>query len=138
MCSKLILVLQEAPSGFSLVGAGQRWLPLVAAGMHLVQLPICAKCATCSWEILTLLNLQLVVAGEHGLFGGHESEDIWTIFFWIPNRNVFLWIRLYTFSIFLWILKRSFTKRLHFCWIYANMKMFFLLTLNEAKIWQTF
>ena len=76
MCSKLILVLQEAPSGFSLVGAGQRWSALVSAGMHLVQLPICAKCATCSWEILTLLNLQLVVAGEHGLFGGHESEDI--------------------------------------------------------------
>ena len=87
MCSKLILVLQEVPSGFSLVGAGRRWLVLVGAGwrwsvlvvgagMHLVLLPICAKCATCSWEILTLFNLQLVVAGEHGLFGGHESEDI--------------------------------------------------------------
>ena len=25
-----------------------------------------------------MLNPQFV-AGEHGLFGGHESEDIWTI-----------------------------------------------------------
>ena len=124
--------VQPGWSWSALVGAGWRWLALVNAGRRWS-----AKCATCSWEILTLLNLQWV-AGEHGLFGGHESEGIWTIFFWIPNRNVFLWIRLYTFSIFLWILKRSFTKRLHFCWIYANMKMFFLLTFNEAKIWQGF
>ena len=34
--------------------------------------------ATCSWEILTMLNPQFV-AGEHGLFGGHESQDIQTI-----------------------------------------------------------
>ena len=39
---------------------------------------IFANCATCSWETLTMLNPQFV-AGEHGLFGGHESEDIRTI-----------------------------------------------------------
>ena len=32
-----------------------------------------------SWETLTMLNPQFV-AGEHGLFGGHESKDIQTIF----------------------------------------------------------
>ena len=35
---------------------------------------ICANFATCSWEPLTMLNPQFV-AGEHGLFGGHKSED---------------------------------------------------------------
>ena len=51
--------------------AGRRWAPLCAAG-H-----ICANFATCSWEPLTMLNPQFV-AGEHGLFGGHKSEDIRT------------------------------------------------------------
>ena len=37
------------------------------------------NCGTCSWETLTMLNPQFV-AGEHGLFGGHESKDIQTIF----------------------------------------------------------
>ena len=41
---------------------------------------ICADFATCSWEPLTMLNPHFV-AGEHGLFGGHESEDIRTIFY---------------------------------------------------------
>ena len=40
---------------------------------------IFANCATCSWETLIILNPQFV-AGKHSLFGGHESEDIWTIF----------------------------------------------------------
>ena len=40
---------------------------------------ICANFATCSWEPLAMLNLQFV-AGEHGLFGGHKSEDIRTFF----------------------------------------------------------
>ena len=38
-----------------------------------------ANFATCSWEPLAMLNLQFV-AGEHGLFGGHKSEDIRTFF----------------------------------------------------------
>ena len=40
--------------------------------------PICDKCATCSWETLTMLNPRFV-AGEHGLFGSHESKYIQTI-----------------------------------------------------------
>ena len=44
------------------------------------KMTICANCATCRWETLTMLNPQLV-AGEHGLFGGHESKEIQTIFF---------------------------------------------------------
>ena len=52
-------------------------LELVAAG-H-----ICANFATCSWEPLTMLNPHFV-AGEHCLFGAHESEDIPTIFQHIP------------------------------------------------------
>ena len=39
-----------------------------------------ANFATCSWEPLTMLNPHFV-AGEHYLFGAHESEDIRTIFF---------------------------------------------------------
>ena len=49
------------------------WVPLGAAG-H-----ICANFETCSLEPLTMLN-PLFVAGEHGLFGGHKSEDIRTFF----------------------------------------------------------
>ena len=41
---------------------------------------ICANFATCSREPLTMLNPHFV-AGEHGLFGANESEDIRTIFF---------------------------------------------------------
>ena len=40
---------------------------------------ICANFATCSWEPLAMLNPQFV-AGEHGLFGGHKSEDIRSFF----------------------------------------------------------
>ena len=71
-------MLQGAPSGgwnLELVGAGHRWAPLGTAG-H-----ICANFATCSWEPLTMLNPHFV-AGEHGLFGGHKSEDIRTFFDW--------------------------------------------------------
>ena len=49
------------------------WVPLGATG-H-----ICANFATCSWELLTMLNPHFV-AGEHGLLWGHKSEDIWTFF----------------------------------------------------------
>ena len=52
---------------------GCSWVLLGATG-H-----ISANFATCSWEPLSMLNLHFV-AGEHGLFGGHESEDIRTIF----------------------------------------------------------
>ena len=38
-----------------------------------------ANDTTCSRETLSMLIPQFV-AGEYGLFGGHESEDIWTIF----------------------------------------------------------
>ena len=34
------------------------------------------------WELLTMLNPHFV-AGEHGLFGNHKSEDIGTFFKWI-------------------------------------------------------
>ena len=57
--------------------AGRRWAPLAAplgAAGH-----ICAYFATCSWKPLTMLNPHFV-AGEHGLFGGHKSEDIRTFF----------------------------------------------------------
>ena len=87
MNSKLILVLQGAPSGgwnwLELVGAGCRSLPLGAAGRRWAPLGtaghICANFATCSWEPLTMLNPQFV-AGEHGFFGGHKSKDIRTFF----------------------------------------------------------
>ena len=63
MSSKLILVLQ---------GAGH--LAPLGTAWH-----ICANFATCSWEPLTMLNPHFL-AGEHGLFGGHDSKDIQTIF----------------------------------------------------------
>ena len=53
---------------------GCRWVLLGATG-H-----ISTNFATCSWEPLSMLNLHFV-AGEHGLFGGHESENIRTNFF---------------------------------------------------------
>merc|ERR1712016_325408 len=105
MSSKLILVLLGAPSGrwaplgtaghrwaplgtaghcwAPLGTAGHRWAPLGTAGRRCGLLGaaghICANFATCSWEPLTMLNPQFV-AGEHGLFGGHKSEDIRTFF----------------------------------------------------------
>ena len=36
---------------------------------------ICANFATCSWDSQSSL-----CSWEHRLFGGHKSEDIWTIF----------------------------------------------------------
>ena len=71
------------PGGcWALLGAtGRRWAPQVAAGRRWALLGnaghICANFATCSWEPLTMLNPHFV-AGEHGLFGGHKSEDIQT------------------------------------------------------------
>ena len=53
---------------------GHRWAPL-GTTEH-----ICANFATCSWEPLTMLNPHFV-AGKHGLFGAHKSEDIRTILF---------------------------------------------------------
>ena len=62
MSSKLIFVLLGAPLEGGVGAAGQ----------------ICANFATFSWEPLTMLNPHFV-AGEHGLFGAHESEYIRTI-----------------------------------------------------------
>ena len=63
------------------VAAGRHWAPLGAVVCCWALLGaaghICANFATCSWEPLTMLNPQFV-AGEHGLFGGHKSEDIGT------------------------------------------------------------
>ena len=59
--------------GLELGGNGRCWALLGTAG-H-----ICANFATCSWEPLTMINPHFV-AGEHGLFGGHKSEDIRTFF----------------------------------------------------------
>ena len=68
-------MLQGAPSGgwnwLELVRTGWRWAPLRTAG-H-----ICANFATCGWEPLTML-IPHFVAGKHGFFGGHKSEDIRT------------------------------------------------------------
>ena len=52
------------------------WVPLGVSG-H-----ICANSATCSWELLTVLNPHFV-AEKQGLFGGHKSEDIQTFFYYI-------------------------------------------------------
>ena len=60
---------------------GCRWVLLGATG-H-----ISANFATCNWEPLSMLNLHFV-AGEHGLFGGHESEDIRTIFHHFLNTKL--------------------------------------------------
>ena len=61
---------------------GYWWVPMGTSGYHVpvgaYLSPICANCSTCSWETLTMLNTQLVT-GKHGLFWGHESEDIQTI-----------------------------------------------------------
>ena len=70
--SKLILLLQGGTSGLGET-RGDRWA-LLGTAWH-----ICANFATCSREQLTIRNPHFV-AGEHGLFGGHESEDIRTIF----------------------------------------------------------
>ena len=65
------------------VAAGRHWAPLGAVVCCWALLGaaghICANFATCSWEPLTMLNPHFV-AGEHGLFGGHKSEDIRTFF----------------------------------------------------------
>ena len=49
--------------------AGRGWAPL-GTTWH-----ICTNFATCSWEPPTMLNPHFL-AGEHGLFGARESEDI--------------------------------------------------------------
>ena len=57
-------------------------------------LHISANFATCSWELLTMLNPHFVV-GEHGL-GGHKSEDIRTFYFcqdfFIPYKYILYYI----------------------------------------------
>ena len=58
----------------ALLGAAWHRRLLLGTATH-----ICANFATCSWEPLTMLNPHFV-AGEHGLFGGHKSEDIRTFF----------------------------------------------------------
>ena len=79
MCFKIILVLQGATGGFlhSPNMLAMRGRPGETRGPKLPK--IFANCATCGWETLTMLNPQLV-AGKHGFFGDHESEDIRTIF----------------------------------------------------------
>ena len=57
------------------------WVPLGVSG-H-----ICANSATCSWELLSMLNLHFV-AGEHGFFWGNESKDIRTIFHHFLNTKL--------------------------------------------------
>ena len=56
--------------GLELVRNGRCWAPL-GTFVLILQLVL-------SWEPLTMLNPHFV-AGEHGLFGAHESEDIRTI-----------------------------------------------------------
>ena len=94
MSSKIILVLQGAPSGcwhWSALVVTGRWGSRERGSLWETEgdwgpntTNIFANCATCSWETLTMLSPQLV-AGEHGLFGAmstsHESEDIQIIFF---------------------------------------------------------
>ena len=72
----LARVLTQVAAGhhWALLGAAARCLALLGTTGH-----ICANFATCSWEPLTMLNPHFV-AGEHGLFGGHKSEDIRTFF----------------------------------------------------------
>ena len=40
------------------------------------------------------------VAGEHGLFGGHKSEDIWTFLVSTPDEEQFLFWKLFTYICF--------------------------------------
>ena len=101
-CYKSILVLQGAQSGFSkclaLVGTSQHWLALFGTGrwgsqgewaleetvgdrvetgvQHYQQ--FFAYCATCSWEALTMLNLQLE-AGKQ-VFLGPMSPKTFVLF----------------------------------------------------------
>ena len=74
----------DLPRVLTQVAAGRCWALLGTAGCCWALLGtvrhICANFATCSWEPLTMLNPHFV-AGEHGLFGGHKSEDIRTFFF---------------------------------------------------------
>ena len=68
------MLVGAAGHGWALLGAaGRRWA-LLDTARH-----ICANFATSDWETLTSLNPHFV-AGEHGLFGAHESDDIRTIF----------------------------------------------------------
>ena len=72
------------------VAAGRHWAPLGAVVCCWALLGaaghICANFATCSWELLTMLNPHFV-AGEHGLFGGHKSEDIRTFFIYFLSLS---------------------------------------------------
>ena len=70
MSSKLILVLQGASS------EDWRWLTSYGTGWHHMA-PL--------GKFVLILQL---VAGEHGLFGAHESEDIQTILYNICSTIV--------------------------------------------------
>ena len=63
--------------GMELVRTGPRWAPLGTPGHPWAPLGtpghIYSNFATCSWELLTMLNPHFV-AGDTGLFGGHKSE----------------------------------------------------------------
>ena len=65
---------------WSIWAGGDRW-PLLGTAWY-----ICANFATCSREPLTMLNPHFV-AGEHGLFGGHKSEDIRTFLYKCRSHN---------------------------------------------------
>ena len=72
MCSKI-----ELPPGYYWTKAGLQ--PSYSQATARLPPAVFANCTTCSRKKLSMLNPQLV-AGEHGLFGGNESEDIRTIF----------------------------------------------------------
>ena len=55
------------------------FIPNFISNLQIAAGHICANFAICSWELLIMLNPHFV-AGEHGLFGGHKSEDIRTFF----------------------------------------------------------
>ena len=57
---------------------GATWCCLPPLGAPLGALLGALLGTACSWEPSTMLNPHFV-AGEHGLFGAHESEDIRTI-----------------------------------------------------------
>ena len=69
---------------------------------------ICANCATCRWETLTMLNPQLI-AGEHGLFGGHESKAIQTFL-----MGFLFYLGFFSNLIVFWKVKKSNNKRFFF------------------------
>ena len=68
MCSKI-----ELPPGYCWTKAGLQ--PSYSQATARLPPAVFANCTTCSRKKLSMLNPQLV-AGEHGFFGAHGSEDI--------------------------------------------------------------